>query len=108
MFYFYNAFLNLFNISSNFSSGIIIYSTFLGFSSGFTISSLFDLVTMSAISFPRNSPAFCTTFLEAVFKEPSLVFNNYELYFLKNYKNPYHLVYFFVLGSIEYFAITIY
>ena len=71
---FYNAFLNLFSISSNFSSGIIIYSAFLGLSSGFT---LFDIVTTSAISFLKNSPALYITFLEAVFKEPSPVFNNY-------------------------------
>ena len=81
---FCNAFLNLFNISSNFSSGIIIYSTFLGLSSGFT---LFEIVTTSAISFLKNSPALYITFLEAIFKEPTPVFNNYTLYFLKNCKS---------------------
>ena len=70
MFHFYNMFLNLFNISSFFSSGIIISSTFLGFSLGL---SLFDLVTASAILFHKSSSALWTTFLEAVFEESSPV-----------------------------------
>ena len=50
---------------SLFSSGTIISSTFLEFSSGFAILSPFPLVTASAILFPKNSPALWTTFLDA-------------------------------------------
>ena len=64
MFHFYNTFINLFNILSLFSDGIIISST----GSCFTILSSFDLVTASAILFPKNSPALWTSCLEAVFK----------------------------------------
>ena len=53
VFTFYNTFLNLLNISSLFSSEIIIFPTFLGFSSGLTILSMLDLVTASAILFPK-------------------------------------------------------
>ena len=59
MFYFYNnTCLNLFNILSLSSVGIIISST--GYY--FTILSLFDRVTAPPISFPINSPALWTTF----------------------------------------------
>ena len=82
MFHFYNALLNLFNISSLFSGGTIL--------------------------FPINSPALWTTFLEPVFKESSPVSKNCFLYFLVNDKNPSPLNYFLVLGSIEYRRISIY
>ena len=58
MFTFYNTFLNLSNISSLSSTGMIISST--GFC--FTILSLFVLVTLPAILFPKNLPALWTTF----------------------------------------------
>ena len=60
MFHFYNTFLNLFNISSYFSRGVIISST----GSGFSILTLFDLVTVAAILFPKYSPVLKTIFLE--------------------------------------------
>ena len=47
-----NSCLNSFNISSFFSSGIIISST----GSSFTVLSLFDLAIAFAILFPKNSP----------------------------------------------------
>ena len=60
MFHFYNTCLNSFNISSFFSGGVIISSTFLEFSSitgfVFTILSLYDKITASAILIPKNSP----------------------------------------------------
>ena len=76
MFYFCNTFHDLFNILSLFLSAIIISSTFLGFSSGFTTVSLFDLVTASAILFPKYTPALWTTFLKVVFTASSHVSNN--------------------------------
>ena len=76
MFHFYNIFINMFNISSPFSGGIIISSTFLEFPSGFTILWSFDLVTTFAILFPKNSPALWITFLEAVFTTSGPVPNN--------------------------------
>ena len=92
-----------------FSSGITISTTFLGFSSGFTIILSSDLVTVSANLFPESSPALWTTFLEPVFKESSPVSNNcfIILYFLTNDKNPYPLTYFLALGSVEYCYIAI-
>ena len=48
VFQFYNTSLTSFNISSLVSDGMIIYSTSLKFSSGFTI--------LLAIMFPINSP----------------------------------------------------
>ena len=51
------------------SSGIIISSTFLGFSLVFAILLSFDLVTASAIFFSKNSRALRTTYLEAVFRD---------------------------------------
>ena len=60
MFHFYNNCLSSFNIFSLFSSAIIISSKFPGFSSitcfGFTILSLFDFATASAILYPKNLP----------------------------------------------------
>ena len=47
-------------------------------------------------------------FLEAVFKESGPVSNNCLLHFLVNDKNPYPSTYFRVLGSIEYYHISIY
>ena len=67
MLHFHNAFLNLFNILSFFSDGIIISSS----GSCLTILSSFGLVTAYVISFSKNSPAVWTTFLRAVFKESS-------------------------------------
>ena len=97
VFHFCNTFLNLSNVSSLFSRGIIIYSKVL-------VSQFYHGLTL----FPKNSPALWTTFLEAVFKESNPVSNNYFLYFLANDKNPYPLTYFLVLGSIEYRRISIY
>ena len=57
----YDTFLNLFNISSFFSSEIIISSKFLGFSSAFIILSSIDLATASAILVTKNAPALWTT-----------------------------------------------
>ena len=101
MFHFYNTFLNLFNISSVISVGIIIYST----GSSFSILSSFELVTESAILFPKNSSAFWATFSEVVFTASSPVSNNCFLYFLANDKS---LTYFIVLGYIGYRRIYIY
>ena len=72
MFHFYNTCLNSFNISFPFSGGIIISST----GSCFTILSSYELVTATAILFPKNSPALWTTFLEAVLtvQHPIIVF----------------------------------
>ena len=86
------------NISSLFSSEIIISST----GSCFSILSSFELVTASAILLPINSPALLTTFSEAAFTASNPVSNNCFLYFLANDKNSYPLTYFLVLGSIEY------
>ena len=86
-FYFYNTFLNLFNVSSHFSGGIIISWT----GSCFSISSLFELVrylrSSTALymhSFPINSHVLWTTFLET----SSPVSSNRFSYFLANDKNP--------------------
>ena len=102
MFHFYNNFPNSFNISSIFSIGLIISSTFHGFSSGFTISSFFDLVDASATLFPIKSHVLLTTFLEAVFRPSNLVSQNCFFYFLTHDKNTYPLTYFLFPGSIEY------
>ena len=67
MFRFYNNCLNLFIISFLISGRLIISSTFLGFLSGVTILSLFDLVAASAVSFPKNSLALRATFLESFY-----------------------------------------
>ena len=99
MFHFYNALLNLFNISSLSSSGRNISST----NSCFSILSSFDLVAASGILFPKNSPALRTTFLKADFKESGSVSNNY---FLANDNNQYPLTYFPFLSSIEYCCIA--
>ena len=108
MFHFYNTIPNSFNISSLFPGGIIFYS--VGFV--FTILLSYNLATASAILSPKNSPVLWTTFLEAVFKESGPVSNNWFLClldkFLANDKSPYPLVYFLVLGSIEYCVISIY
>ena len=77
--------LDLFNISSISSGGIIFCST----GSCFTMLSTFDLVYASAMLFPMNSSALWSTFLEAVFKESSPVSNNSN--FLANDRNSYHL-----------------
>ena len=87
MFHFYNTFLNLYNIVSLFYNGIVISSTFFGF--------LFDLVT--AVLFPKNSPALWTTFLEVVFTTFNPVASNYFQYFLTNDKNPCPVIYFLFL-----------
>ena len=89
----------MFNILSLFSGEIIIYLT------GFCISILssFDLVTASAVLFPKNSPVLLTTFSGAF----SPLSNNCFLHFLANDKNPYRLTYFLVLGSIEYCQINV-
>ena len=62
MFHFYNIFLNLFNVLSLFSGGMIISST----GSCFKILSSFDLGTASAILFPKNSPALWATFFGSI------------------------------------------
>ena len=63
---------------------MIISSTIIGFSSAL---SSFDLVTVSAVLFPKNSPALWTTYLEAGFTASSPVSNNCFLYvFLKMIK----------------------
>ena len=103
MFHSYNnTSLKSFNILSLFSCRIIISLT----GSCFTILSSFDLLTASAILFPKNSPALWTTYFEAVFTASSPISNNCFLYFLANEKNPYLFAYFIVLGSIEYRCIT--
>ena len=80
-------FLKFFNISSLFFSEIFISLTFLGFLPGFTILSLFDLVTASAILFPKNSPALWSTFWKQILQHlvlyPMIVF----VYFLANDEN---------------------
>ena len=73
MFCFYNNFLNLFNIYSLFSGGIIISST----GSVSTILSSYELVTVSAILFPINSSVLWTTFVEAVVRESGPVSSNF-------------------------------
>ena len=82
VFHFYNTFLNLLNISFIFSGRIIISST----DSCFSILTSFDLVTVSAILFPINSPALWNTVLEAVFKESRPVSDICSLYFLQMLK----------------------
>ena len=94
MFHFNNTFLNLFDISSLFSGGMIVSST----GSCLTILSSFELVIVSSILFPKNLPALWTTFLEAFSSVP----NNCFSYFLANDKNPYPVMCFLVLGSTEY------
>ena len=103
MFHFCNNCLNSFNVSSLFSGGIIISST----GCYFTILSLFDLVTASGILSSKNSPALWSTFLEEVFGASSAVSNNFFLYFLANDRDPYPLAYFLVLGSVEYYHISV-
>ena len=68
----------------------------------FTNLALFDLITASAVWFPKNLPALWTTFFRGGFKESSPVSNNCFLYLLANDKNPNPLTYFLVLCSIEY------
>ena len=58
---------------------------------------------LTAILFPKNSPALWTNFSEAVFKESSPVSNYCFSYFLANDKNPYPYL---VFGSIEYLHIA--
>ena len=102
MLYFYiNTCLNLFNISFLFSGRRMISST----GSCFTILSSLDLVTVSAILFPKNSHVLWTTFLEAVTRASIPASSNCFLYFLVIDKNPYILTYFLVLGSLEYHRI---
>ena len=93
MLYFYNTYLNSFNVSSLFSGRIIISST----GSCFAISSSSNLVTASEILLPKNHLLYGLLFLEAVFKESSPASNNCFLYFIANDKNPYPLAYFLVL-----------
>ena len=100
MFHLYNIFLNLSNICSIFSSGIIILSTALCFS----ILLLFNVVIASVILFPKNSPGLWTKCLEAF----GPVSNNCVLYFFANNKNSYPLTYFLVLGSVKYCVSSIY
>ena len=100
VFHFYNTCLNSFNISSHFSDGIIISSTYLKFSSGFTV--------LSAIMFPIKSSAasaalgllFWKQFLKVILVLAALS-NNCVPYlldrFLENNKNPHPLTYFHVL-----------
>ena len=105
----YSTCLNSFSISSLFSSGITISSTFFGFSSG----TGFNFTVYSEIAFPMNLPVdsavICTTYFEAVFTTSSPVFvgvsNNYFPYlleiFLANDKIPQPSRYLLVFGSIE-------
>ena len=72
------------NVSFLFTSGIMIYSIFLVFSSVSIILSLSNLVTGSAVLSPKNSPGIWTAFLEEVFTGSGPVFNNCFLYFLAN------------------------
>ena len=95
MFHFHKTCLKSLKISSLFSGRIIISSTFLGFSSGFTILSSFDLATASVILFPINSPVLWTTFWKHLLK--NLVLFPIIVY----YKFPDPLTYFLVLDSIE-------
>ena len=104
MFHFYDIFLKLLNISSIFSSGIIISST----GSCSTIVSSFELTIVSAILFHTNLPALWTNFLEAVFRASSSVSNNCFSYFLENEKYLHPLTYFVFLGSIVYHRISTY
>ena len=83
VFQFYNTLLILFNISSRFSGGIIIFAT----GSCFTIISLLDLVTASIILFPLNSPDLGTTFLKAVFTATTAGSKDCFLYSLANDEN---------------------
>ena len=104
MFHFYNTFLNLFNISSLSSSGIIICSTFLAFSSVFTILTSFNLVTASVLSYFRITHLlygllFWRQFLKHLVLYPLIVFQSINLIANdKNDKNSYPLTYFLVLG----------
>ena len=101
---FHNTCLNLFNICSLFFGGIIIYSTFLEFSSIIC----FVSTASSAIFLVKNPPvasaALSITFLEAVFEVFIPVSNNCLPYLLDNFfkdkKGLYPLTYFFVPGSI--------
>ena len=82
MFHFYDTCRNSFNISFLFSGGITISSAFLGCSSGFKI---FPTI-LFRINSPVASAALWTTFLEAVFRAFSPVFNNcFVLYFLEKF-----------------------
>ena len=102
----------MFNISSFFSDRIIICS--IGFA--FTILSLYDLASESAILFPKNSPVASatswTTFLETVFKAFTPASNNCFLHFLNKFlandKNLYPLTYFHVFVSVKYCVISVY
>ena len=106
---FYNTCLNLFNISSLFSGGIIVSSTFHEIISGAGFSFTILSSILFSMNFPVGSAALWATFLKAVFRASILVFvavsNNYFPYFLdrflRNEKNTYPLKYFFVLGSIK-------
>ena len=81
MIHFYNnTCLNVFNILSLPSGGIVTSST----NSYFTILSPLDLVTVAIILFLINLPALWITFLKAVYKESSPVSNKFFSYFLAN------------------------
>ena len=108
--HFYNTCLNSLNISALFSGGLIIFSTFIEFSSitGFvlTILSSFDLATASAIFFLQKFTCFMDYFFGTSFKRisvlyPIIVFLYFFDKFLPNDKNIYPLTYFLVLGSIK-------
>ena len=103
MFHFYNTCLISFNIPSLVSGGIIVSAA--GFV--FTILSSYNLVTASAVLFPKNSlvtsAALSITFLEGLF---SSCFPYLLAQFLAKDKNPYSLTYFLNLGSIEYCCIA--
>ena len=96
---FSNTFFNLFKISPPFSGGIIISST----GSCFSILTSFGLVRLCKFITYKF-----TTLWEPVFTAFSPVFNNCFSYFLANDKNPYPLIYFFVLGYIEHRRISVY
>ena len=83
MFHFYEICLNLFNISSLFSGGIIISLTFFEFLSN----TGFYFTILSTILLPINlsvvSAALWATFLEAAVKAASPLSNNCFLFFLQ-------------------------
>ena len=72
VFHFCKTFLNLFNISSLYSSRISIFSPFLKLSSGFTLLSSFELVTAFELYFLNIHLLYRLPFLKQFLKNPVL------------------------------------
>ena len=106
MLHFYNTSLNLLNISSLFSSEIVISSTFLRFSSGSQFYHRMTYLLPLQFYLLKIYILYGLLLLEVVLKESRPVFNDCFSCFLAIQKNKFPLTSFLLLGSIQHRCIS--